>query len=212
MHYIIDYDTRSVLAKSEDDELLAQYIINNQLAMAVSLVSNAEDLALSFSMREMCELYENLTKSKRTFDTEDDAGEICWSILQSRADRFPVFTQKLGTQLLRQADKAADSPSGVPGTTPEGIPTKAPRAKRQRAEGTTRGRITVKQLAGKRVAVGPNMPPKGIPMKIREYLELAGPTVFEDLITDLAFDLDKEEKQLISYITGGTGKGFLEIM
>lgn len=98
MFYAIDYDTRTVESKNKNDNLLQKYIVNNELEMAVALVSNAEELVLKFSLREMNDLYSNLG-GKETLLTENTASEKCWEALEKNQRKFPTFTKKLGQKL-----------------------------------------------------------------------------------------------------------------
>lgn len=109
MLYSIDFDSRSVEAKSEDGELLASYIIDNKLDLAVALVSSEEELVLQFSLKELQDLYNNLAddhgERAREFFTEDEAAEFVWLALENNQSEFPKFTQSLGKKLIRAANK-----------------------------------------------------------------------------------------------------------
>ena len=93
MFYAIDYDTRKVESKNENDNLLQKYIVNNNLEMAVTLVSTREELVLKFSLIELGDLYHNLN-GKGKLDINE-----CWGLLEK--SKVPKFTKKLGTKLLK---------------------------------------------------------------------------------------------------------------
>ncbi len=109
MNYSIDFDSRSVESKSEDGELLAGYILDNKLELAVALVSSEEELLLQFSLNELQDLYNNLASKyderAREFENEDEAAEFVWSTLENNQSEFPKFTQSLGKKLIRAANK-----------------------------------------------------------------------------------------------------------
>ncbi len=105
MFYAIDYDTRKVESKNENDNLLQKYILNNNLELSVALISSEEELVLKFSLNEMQDLYDslNIDSWEITFETEDQAAANCWDLLEKST--IPKFTKKLGTQLLKRYPK-----------------------------------------------------------------------------------------------------------
>jgi hypothetical protein len=111
MFYAIDFDTRSVESKSTDGEILAAYIIDNDLTMAVALVDSEDELCLQFSLGEMQELSKNLGGNKE-YESDEQAAEWCWRLLEQSQDDFPKFTNALGKKLLKAAARRCkDSPS-----------------------------------------------------------------------------------------------------
>ena len=106
MNYVIDFDSLTVESKSQDDELLAEYILDNKLTMAVTLVSEEDDLSLNFTLGELTTLYINLDPLDShvpNMKDEDHAAELCWNALNKIQDDFPTFTKKLGTKLVKSA-------------------------------------------------------------------------------------------------------------
>ena len=105
MQYLIDFDTRSVEAKGEDGEVLASYILDNDLNIAVALIDSESELISQFSLPELQELYNNLAddhgERARSFDNEDDAAEFIWLALENNQSSLPTFTQSLGKKLLK---------------------------------------------------------------------------------------------------------------
>lgn len=104
MYYAIDFDTRSVESKSTDGELLAAYVIDNKLTAAIALVDNEDELCLQLSLNEMQELSNNLGGDKQ-YETDEQAAEWCWRLLEQGQDNIPNFTKALGKRLLKEADK-----------------------------------------------------------------------------------------------------------
>ena len=106
MFYAIDFDTRTVESKSEDGELLASYVADNDLTLAIALVSSEEDLSLEMSLGEINDVYMHLTNDKIAFKTEEQAAEKCWEALVEHGDYIPDFSVKLGKKLLKAANKS----------------------------------------------------------------------------------------------------------
>ena len=106
MHYLIDFDTRSVQCKSADREPLEEYIQDNSLEMAVYIASEASDIEMEMSLDEINELYVNLAhgsedrKFKR-FESEEDGSEAVYGYLEDNADDYPKYTKALGKRLLK---------------------------------------------------------------------------------------------------------------
>jgi len=116
MNFLIDYDTRSVQCKSSDTDLLAAYVKDNGLEMAVAIISGEDDFLMEMSFSEVNGLFHNISDNKRKFENEEDAAKFCWSLLQTEEDEFPEFTAKLGKKLLQDAaklqkDKAVPNPT-----------------------------------------------------------------------------------------------------
>lgn len=104
MYYAIDHDTRLVESKSADAELLASYVLDNNLTAAIALVDSEEELCLQLSLNEMQELSHNLGSDKE-YSTDRVAAEHCWRLLERSQDNIPNFTKTLGRRLLKEADK-----------------------------------------------------------------------------------------------------------
>lgn len=134
MNYCIDFDSRSIESKSEDGEVLASYILDNKLEIAVALVSSEDELLLQFNLTELQELYNNLADDHcfraREFDTEDEAAEFVWSAMENNQFEFPKFTQSLGKKLIRSANK---------GMKEDSTPDKPDKPKREKKTSTKTG-------------------------------------------------------------------------
>jgi len=109
MPFNIDFDSLTIESKSEDGELLAKYIIDNKLELAIALVDGTEDLLLQFNLNELQGLYDNLAKvngeKDRKFDNEEEAVEYLWSAIINNQFDFPKFTTSLGKKLIKTANK-----------------------------------------------------------------------------------------------------------
>ncbi len=107
--YAIDFDSLSVESKSENKEELQNYVDENDLSMAITIISSQEELALQFTLDEMQGLFNNLAEEfgarAREFDDEDDASLFCWKELEDNESQFPKYTKTLGKKLVKQANK-----------------------------------------------------------------------------------------------------------
>lgn len=109
MFYAIDFDSRCVESKSDNDRLLSKYIDDNNLELGVTLISGPDELSLKFTLPEMQDLYANL-EGKGIFKHEDEAADACWEALNDNQRCFPKFTRKLGKQLITAANKKYKKP------------------------------------------------------------------------------------------------------
>ncbi len=106
MYYIVDYDTRSVETKHYDKDLLESYILGNDLDMAVALIGSKDELCLLLSIREMVDLYVNLTGSVSALcSSEKQMATATWDAIQTRSDKIPSYTKPLAAKLLKAAAK-----------------------------------------------------------------------------------------------------------
>lgn len=137
MFYAIDFDSRTVESKSEQGEDLAAYVLDNELTLAVALVGSEDELCLSFSLAEMQDLHNNIQAmdefyegSPKEFESEEEAAEACWKILEEYQDDFPKFTPALGKKLLKQAAKqTSDKPKPAGNKTAKTTKEAAPRTR-----------------------------------------------------------------------------------
>ena len=130
MFYAIDFDTRTVESKSEDGEDLAAYVLDNDLSSAIALVDSEDELALSFSLKELTELHENITMDDDQFGSEEEAATACWKALEEASSDFPKFTKALGKKLLNQAPKqSVSTPKAKTDTKPKAVKNSAPQAR-----------------------------------------------------------------------------------
>jgi hypothetical protein len=107
MYYAIDFDTLTVESKSEQGEDIANYILENDLSLAVALIDGEDELCLQLSLDEMECLYENVTSEKDSVGNDEEvASKLCWEALQSHDEDFPEFSPKLAKKLLKQSSEA----------------------------------------------------------------------------------------------------------
>jgi hypothetical protein len=109
MFYAIDFDSLSVESKSEDKEELQNYVDENDLSMAIAIISSQEELVLEFTLKEMQILFSNLLKiskrKTRDFEDEEDAASFVLNELNYCQEDFPKYTKTLGKKLVKQANK-----------------------------------------------------------------------------------------------------------
>lgn len=153
MFYAIDFDTRLPESKSDDGDLLASYVIENGLELAVAVVDSPEDLAEQLTIMELNDLYNNLNDGKEVIhNTMEQASEAAWEKLGEAT--IPKFTKALGKKLLTGATKAKpDTPSKIMKKTKE------PAAKKPTGAKT-------KDLLDLIFTQGPKVPRKGTSFQI----------------------------------------------
>jgi len=205
VHYLIDYDTRSVNAKSEDGKLLEQYISNSDLYLALAVISSTDELCIFFSFNELHDLYINIGGS-RHWDDEEEIADAIWDILAESEDDFPVFTKKLGKKLLKDADKRNKEASVT--TKPA---TKKP--------ATQRNGIRVKDLEGALFTAGPKTPRSGAAccIFIEALEDNIGEATFDELISAFIESyVPKNPDKIVDdalargYIRDAVNAGFIE--
>ena len=107
MFYAIDFDSLSVESKSEQGEDIANYILENDLSLAVALVDSSDELCLQFSLSEMNNLLENICEvDVALIDDEELLADVVWETLEEYKDNFPEFNPKLARKLLKQSPEA----------------------------------------------------------------------------------------------------------
>lgn len=169
MNFLIDYDTRLVECKSADREELEKYIADNDLQMATTIISEEDDFLMEMSLEEVSDLFHNYSSRPRKFENEEEAAEVTFALLQSRADDFPKYTKQLGKKLL----KAGEKRSTDKGTTKPTASTKAPAKK---PSGSDSGeakpkRKRKKSYIGSTFTVGLEEPMKGRHTRIVSFIE-----------------------------------------
>lgn len=99
MFYAIDYDSRKVESKNQNDNLLQKYILNNNLELAVALISNEDELVLKFSLNEMNDVLTNLGCKTKYLVESKAADRIMKELVKQK---IPTFTKKFGGTLLKR--------------------------------------------------------------------------------------------------------------
>lgn len=199
MHFAIDYDSRSVESKSENQQELIDYIESNNLDLVVALISSEDDLVLNLSLGEMQDLYTNLEpNSKITKDSEELAAKLCWELLEELQDDFPTYTKALGKKLIKQANSESKASKET-----------KPKAK-SKSTGT---RLTAKFMQGKIFTNTDKRAKAGAVMSIIQNCieENMGEATFEEIQEDFMFQRDCDEKYANGYIAGSVREGFTEI-
>ena len=134
MFYAIDNDQLDVESVSIKGEDLASYIVNNDLTLALSLITEEDDLSLNFTVEELTSIYNNLetnnnldhTKDKE-FESEEDAARACWDSLEEYQNEFKKFTVALGKKMLKSANsKSAEDNLAKPDAKVANKPKSAP--------------------------------------------------------------------------------------
>ena len=140
MFYAIDNDKLTVESVSKLGEDLAAYTLDNELTLALTVVNEADDLSLNFTVEELTSFHSYLQGldefedvKTANFDDEDDAAEACMELLEEHQSLFPKFTKTLGAKMLKAGAK----------TEPEGGSDKP----------TTKGKVTKERAPSKRITL-----------------------------------------------------------
>jgi len=115
MFFMIDFDRREVDCKSIDGEVLRQYVLENDLSLAVAIVDSEDELGSQLSDKEMEEVYAKCTGG---LPSTDGICEMLWGLLEENQDKFPTFTKALGKKLLKAETKADKEPVNKPADKP----------------------------------------------------------------------------------------------
>lgn len=102
MNYLIDFDNLQVNARSEDKELLEKFIESNKLSLAIALIDNADELALTFNIEEMHSLRANISSDGKPLKDEKEEAEAIWDLMEF--GEFPDFTKTLGKKIAKSEE------------------------------------------------------------------------------------------------------------
>lgn len=203
MNYLIDFDTRQVEAKSEDADLLASYVLNNDLSLAVAVIDCGDELELQFSYNELKELYTNITGKE--VDCNSSALTRSWKALEEHQDKFPDFTERLGKKLFKAGTKRSSdtarstSPAPTHKAKPGNTEPKKPPQTRQRAG----------KLDGKTFTTGDTEPMKGRHTNMVNFIDdNFGEATYEELCEFL--ELEKGTPK--EHIGFAVRKGFIKVI
>lgn len=112
MHYLIDFDTRSVQCKSAEREPLEEYIQDYSLEMAVYIASEPSDIEMEMSLDEINDLYVNLARGSedrkfKRFESEEGS-EAAYAYMEQNTDDYPEYTKALGKRLFEAGKTGAE--------------------------------------------------------------------------------------------------------
>lgn len=85
MNYLIDFDSRDVLSKNETRQIVENFILDNDLTLAVALIDSEEELTLQLSSKELSDLSVNIG-CDRTVDAN-----LIWERLEENKKKFPTL-------------------------------------------------------------------------------------------------------------------------
>ena len=200
MNFLIDYDTLSVECKSEDADVLQQYISDNDLGLALAIVSEEDDMLMEMSLKEISGLYHKLSDRPRKFELEEEAVKATFALLEDTDEEYPVFTPALGKALLKAAAKRSKD---------KGDTTLAP-AKKDPVKPKQAGKTTTKRktsYAGKDFTVGTEEPTRGRHSRLVAFIE---DNLGEASAEELDLFLEGEKGGPSPHINYAIKKGFIE--
>lgn len=149
MFYLFEFDTRSIVAKSENGEDLAEFILDNELTLAFCVIESADDLDMELSDDEMNELYNNLGHPV----VKGSLIEDLWEAIQDSSPDFKKFGKGVASKLLK---------------TPQDKPEKAEKPKKS---GPRKPRQANVKYLDKVFTPGPTPPMKGRHSRIVGFIE-----------------------------------------
>lgn len=212
MYYAIDHDTRQVESKSEDGDLLDEYVSKNGLSMAVTIINSADDLALCFSIGEMEDIGSNLVGIELDYpdnskNDENDIADWCFDIITTGQDSIAEFTPKLGKKLLKEGSKRG-SDKAVPQTDTNTSPT----TKKPVSDNPGR-KLTAKFLTDKMFSNTDKQARAGSAMGIIQSAieENLGEATFEEIRGAFMLEKDCDEKYANGYISGSVREGYTQV-
>ena len=207
MNFLIDYDTLSVQCVSDNISELEQYVTDNSLDLAVTIISEEDDLLMEMSVKEITELYHNNSEQARKFTNEEEAAEFCWSCLQSKLDDFPKYTKSLGKRLLKEADKRSKDKSDTTVAPAKKAPAKATSAPAKPKQPGGTGTKRKASYTGKTFAVGETAPMKGRHTRLVAFIE---DNLGEASAEELDLFLEGEKGGPTPHINYAIKKGFIK--
>jgi len=171
MNFLIDYDTRIAECKCDDRATLEKYIKDNDLGMAVVVISEEDDILLEMSVAESVALYDNhCDLDCRAVGEGSSIASLCMEALNNDAS-IPTFTVKLGKKMLEAGDKRSKDKGDVtagPTKKPSSKATSAPSKPKQSTETKVKRKPS---YTGKTFAAGEVTPMKGRHTRLVAFVE-----------------------------------------
>lgn len=179
MFYIINNDKLEVETKHEDGELLASYVLDNNLSLAVTLINGADDLVLNFTLVEMKTIHGNLAGNPPKWEDDTEASEACFETIEWNEDEFPFYSKALGKKLIKQGEKELID------SEPRGEPTE-PRVSKPRVSKPKDRSVKVHSIETKRFVLGIKSPRVGsIHSILTDFISSEiGDSMYDDIIVD----------------------------
>lgn len=190
MNYLIDFDTRSVQCKHEKPGVLDDYIFDNDLHNAVTVICCPEDLYDQLSQRELREMNDNLMGVKFAEDEPPRMmAEQVWELIEEDKSGIPNFTPVLGRKLIKEAEK-------------ERKPTKQKAAKRKPAKTPSSNAV---------YEIGPNKPAR-MAQQISAVLEFMDSNLDEATESEIVEILERlgGKTNPLTVLQGYVKKGFIQ--
>lgn len=89
MNFLIDFDTRDVIYKSDSKRTLEDYISSNALNDAVTLISSSEDLVLNLTLDEMVAVMSNVSDDQ--IQLRGNCEDALWDKMNDSQDKTPTM-------------------------------------------------------------------------------------------------------------------------
>lgn len=200
MHYLIDYDTRTVEFQHGNRKELEQHVKVNDLEMAVGIISGSKDLAEQLTYAEMSEFYETIELETLPLSEADDMADALWESITG--EEFTKYTKAKGKQAVKSnpAFPAGDKSTGSPKTAPKSKP---------KATTPAKPRTSLK-TDGKLVVLGDNPPTRGRHQSLYNMVvENLDEIPYNELVDGFIAEYDCTEAKAREYITVAFRKNHL---
>tara|TARA_R110000822_G_scaffold84867_2_gene199005 strand:+ start:244 stop:849 length:606 start_codon:yes stop_codon:yes gene_type:complete len=194
-NYVVDFDTRKPQCKHIDAEVLASYIMDNNLEQAVTLITEPDDIELSLSEKEMMDLNSNL--GGKWVILKEGAARVVWDTLRRCDYDIPVYTEALGKKLIKQASQGDAKPTNT---------------KAKSETKTPKKRIKRSSLDGKIFTIGSTIvKPTTAKGMLQVYIEdNFGEATYEELLNYFCEVHMCDEKKARGYISSSVNKDIIK--
>lgn len=162
-YYMIDFDSGNVLYKCKVKSIAEGHIKTNELELAVTLITSADDLVLEFSVKELTRIYKTLTNDNGYKNlNEEELAERVFNTIQAKEYKIKTLlkTIKEPNEDLGHLSKDAKK-----------APAKKAKAKAKPATKKAPAKKKVNKLEGVTLELGETKPPKGRHTKIANFIE-----------------------------------------
>lgn len=97
MQFLIEYDTRQVVCKSDEECELQNFVDQNDLDMVFLVVGSVSDLDIFLSEREIEDLFNWLLPNTK----QEISTDLIWDTIVEREGDFKRFTKTLGKRISK---------------------------------------------------------------------------------------------------------------
>lgn len=96
MVFLFDFDTRTIIKSASKYEALDRYIDKNDLSLAVTVLTSADDIDFELSPDEQTALFNNI--APKGLSSENGLPEVLWSIMSASGFRVSTIVNKVAIE------------------------------------------------------------------------------------------------------------------